>query len=499
MERRCERASGVVLHVSSLASVGGVGDVGPAAVRFLDFLAEANQKVWQVLPLGPTGYGDSPYSALSAFAGSPLYISLGELVNAGWLMPEEMQDVPSERGPADFEAARRVKLPLLERAAGRFLAGANAEERARFQRFKKQNADWLPNYAAFAVLRRRFGGESWHNWPDEYARRDDRAMAALKKESAPELAVEEALQYFFQSQWDRLRTYAAGLGIRIMGDAAIFVNYDSADVWGRPELFELDEQLQPIRVAGVPPDYFSATGQRWGNPLYRWDVMAAEKYEWWVKRVKRNLALCDTVRLDHFRGFEAYWAVSASEETAVKGEWVKAPGRDLLKRLRTAFKGLPLVAEDLGVITPEVNALREEFGLPGMRVLQFGFGGHGGREHLPHQYRPNMVVYSGTHDNNTTLGWWRSADEATKANVQTYLQKVEHEGDAVWAMIRAAARSVADTCIFPLQDVLFLGSEARMNTPGVSAGNWRWRHEPEALHPDIAAQMRELMRLKERD
>jgi 4-alpha-glucanotransferase len=498
MERRSERASGVVLHVSSLASPGGVGDMGPAAVRFLDFLAAAKQKIWQVLPLGPTGYGDSPYSALSAFAGNPLYISASELVRVGWLRAEEMQHLPIAGGPADFDAARRLKLPLLQEAAERFLSGADAAERERFHTFKRANKDWLPGYAQFAVLRRRFGGESWHAWPQEYARRDDSAMAAFKKECAPELAVEEVLQYFFQRQWDSLREYGAERGIRIMGDAAIFVNYDSADVWGQPGLFELDENLQPERVAGVPPDYFSKTGQRWGNPLYRWDVMAAEKYAWWVRRVKRNLALCDVVRLDHFRGFEAYWAVPAAEKTAINGEWVKAPGRELLRRLKTALKGLPLVAEDLGVITPEVDALREEFGLPGMRVLQFGFGAGGGREHLPHSYERNMVVYSGTHDNDTTLGWWRKADEATRANVQTYLQKVEHEGDAVWAMMRAAARSVADTCIFPLQDVLFLGSEARMNTPGVSAGNWRWRHEPEALHPDIAAQLAELMRLTER-
>ena len=498
MEKK--RISGVLLHPTSLPSVGGIGDFGPAAHRFVDFLAAAKQKMWQVLPLSPTGYGSSPYSALSAFAGNPLLISLELLVEQGWLLPEHLRDLPPETGPVDFVAATELKLPLIEQAAANFLDGATPDQRMRFQKFCSDNASWLVDYAMYTVLRRRFAYASWHEWPAEFAHRTGDALTHLMNDAARDLAVEQAVQFFFSEQWCSLRSYAGQHGVHILGDIAIFVNYDSADVWTHPEIFELDENLLPIRVSGVPPDYFSATGQRWGNPLYRWSELKERGFDWWVARIRRSLTLYDLIRLDHFRGFEAFWSIAADEPTAMNGQWIKAPGHELFTRLKEVFGELPFIAEDLGVITKEVDELRERFGMPGMRILQFGFADRGGHLYLPHRCVPNTVIYTGTHDNNTTLGWWLDdATELERANIQTYLQTIEHPHDIVWAMIRAAARSVADLCIFPLQDVLHLGSEARMNTPGAGALNWAWRYAPDALHPDFAAQLAALMAMTDRD
>jgi len=499
MARAGERASGILLHITSLPSRGGVGDLGAAAYAFADFLAAAKQRVWQVLPLSPTGYGNSPYSALSAFAGNPLLISLDTLAQQGWIAHDRLNELPGADGPAEFDLAREKKTPLLEEAAANFLARASKAQLLRYNKFVQANASWLTDYAAFAVLRRRFGNASWNTWPQEFAFRDPEAMAALRRAEAQEIAKEQACQFFFDEQWSGLRAYCTERDISILGDVAIFVNYDSVDVWVNPGIFELNDKLEPIRVAGVPPDYFSATGQRWGNPLYRWDVLQERSFDWWVARVRRSLALYDSIRLDHFRGFDAYWAIPATEATAVKGEWVKAPGAELFRRLKRMLRKLPFVAEDLGVITPDVEKLRDEFDMPGMVVLQFGFADRGGHKYLPHQCERNSVIYTGTHDNDTTLGWWRKTNENERRNFQTYLQKIEFDGDAVWALMRAAARSVAETCIFPLQDVLFLGSEARMNTPGVDKGNWGWRYAQGALHPDIAAQLAALMEMTDRD
>jgi 4-alpha-glucanotransferase len=495
-----QRMSGVLLHVTSLPSYGGVGDFGPAAYEFIDFLAASTQRLWQVLPLSPTGYGSSPYSALSAFAGNPILISLERLVADGWLAAERIEGLPGHEGPADFDAAAAKKIPLIEEAAGNFLDRASDEARARFQSFCQTNMSWLPDYAMFNVLRRRFSQVSWIDWPVEYAQRRHDALTAALTEHGRELAIEQAIQFFFDEQWCTLRAYCRERDIRILGDVAIFVNYDSADVWTHPELFELDEELKMIRVSGVPPDYFSATGQRWGNPLYKWGELKARGFDWWVARVRRALTLYDRLRLDHFRGFEAYWSIAAEEKTAVNGQWVKAPGYELFQRLKDVFGELPFVAEDLGLITPEVDELRERFGMPGMRILQFGFSDRGAHLYLPHRYVPNTVAYTGTHDNNTTLGWWKEgATEVERANLQTYLQPIEHDGDVVWAMIRAAARSVADVCIFPLQDILHLGSEARMNTPAAGVGNWTWRYTRNALHPDFAVKLAALMEMTDRD
>ena len=497
---KMERQSGVLLHVTSLPSHGGVGDFGPAAYTFVDFLAAAKQRTWQVLPLSPTGYGSSPYSALSAFAGNPILISLERLAADGWVAWEKLNDLPGAEGPCDYEAAFSKKLPLITEAATNFLANASDTARALFQKFCNDSSSWLPDYAMFNVLRRIYGYASWNEWPAEYMHRKQDALTQLLTDHGQELAVEQVIQFFFSEQWCQLRTYCAERKIQIMGDVAIFVNYDSADVWTNPDIFELDERRNPIRVSGVPPDYFSATGQRWGNPLYKWGTLRERGFDWWVARIRRSLALYDIIRLDHFRGFEAFWSIDAKEETAMNGQWIKAPGVELFLRLKEVFGDLPFIAEDLGVITPEVDELRERFGMPGMRILQFGFAERGGHMYLPHRFVPNSVAYTGTHDNNTTLGWWLDgSSEGERANAQAYLQTINHPAEIVWAMIRAAARSVANLCIFPLQDILHLGSEGRMNTPAAPEGNWAWRYGPTALHPDFAMQLASLMEMTDRD
>jgi 4-alpha-glucanotransferase len=499
-----ERISGILLHVTSLPSFGGVGDFGPAAYGFVDFLASAKQRLWQVLPLSPTGYGSSPYSALSAFAGNPLLISLEFLARDGWITWERLQNVPGgfpgHEGPCDFNAAFEKKIPLIEEAAANFLDRASQEQRLRFQQFCQDNISWLTDYAIYSVLRRRFNYLSWNEWPTEYSRRQPDALTGLMNDSGRDLAIAQVVQFFFNEQWAALRAYCTERNIRILGDVAIFVSYDSADVWTHPEIFELDDQLHPIRVSGVPPDYFSATGQRWGNPLYKWSLLQENGFDWWVARIRRALTLYDQIRLDHFRGFEAYWSIPADEETAVNGQWVKAPGHALFNRLKEIFGDLPFIAEDLGLITKEVDELREFFGMPGMRILQFGFADRGGHLYLPHRYVENTVVYTGTHDNNTTLGWWRNDVSAVeRSNVQTYLHRIDSDADIVWAMIKAAAGSVATTCIFPLQDILHIGSEGRMNTPAAAAGNWTWRFSLNALHPDFAIQLAAIMEMTDRD
>ena len=413
-----QRSSGVLLHVSSLPSAGGIGDLGPAAHEFLAFLARARQHVWQVLPLCPTGYGNSPYASSSAFAGNPYLISLEYLSDWGWIAPERIGGLAGRSGPVNFEEVEARKLPLLYEAAGNFLdrGAQDATLRAQweeFEQFCRVEAHWLNDYALYAVLRAKYKTGAWSAWPETMRRRDQAALDEVKRDQWRELAMEQVLQFAFARQWNALRGAAAQHGIRILGDVAIFVNMDSADVWTHQDIFELDEELRPIRVAGVPPDYFSATGQRWGNPLYRWDVLRDRRFDWWIERMRRAREVYDIVRLDHFRGFEAYWAIPAAEETAVNGEWVKAPGLELFRALERALGPLPLVAEDLGLITKEVEALRAAAGFPGMRVMQFGFSDKGAHIHLPHQYTPQTVAYTGTHDNDTTLGWYENAGEAS--------------------------------------------------------------------------------------
>ena len=497
-----QRSSGVLLHISSLPSPGGIGDLGPAAHEFVAFLAQARQHVWQVLPLSPTGYGNSPYAASSAFAGNPLLLSLETLEHWGWSAAgvEVPRHEPTAR--VNFDEVERSKFPALFAAADFFLTHAPQEGRFNTQweaylAFCQAEASWLDDYALYAVLRRQLHTGQWTTWPEPLKRRQPEALAEARHAHAREIEREKALQFAFALQWKALREAAASHAIRILGDVAIFVNMDSADVWCHPELFELDEQLEQIRIAGVPPDYFSPTGQRWGNPLYRWDVLAASGYGWWIERMKRAHALYDIVRLDHFRGFEAYWAIPATEETAIKGEWIKGPGAELFEALTAALGPLPLVAEDLGLITAEVEALRKSLGLPGMKVLQFGFGDKGAHIHLPPRHTPDTVAYTGTHDNDTTQGWWKQASLAEHDAVEDLVGAVS--GRPVWPLIRLVSASVAELAIFPAQDLLELGSEARMNTPAVPAGNWSWRAPAGQWGAELAAQLRSLAFITDRD
>ena len=492
---------------SSLPSYGGIGDLGPAAYDFLGFLAEARQHLWQVLPLCPTGYGDSPYAGSSAFAGNPNLISLEFLSDWGWIDGDRIAGLAGRSGAVNFHEVEQRKLPLLYEAAERFLArGANdpkfAEQWKLFHRFCTAEANWLNDYAMYAVLRREYKTGAWAHWPEPVRKRHPQAIAQAREVHGRELALEQVLQFAFDRQWSDLRKAAARAGIRILGDIAIFVQMDSSDVWTHPDLFELDKDLQPIHVAGVPPDYFSATGQRWGNPLYRWDVLRAQGFDWWVQRIARSCQLYDIVRLDHFRGFESYWSIPAEEQTAIHGKWIKAPGLELFRTLEATLGPLPLVAEDLGMITRAVDRLRIELGMPGMRVIQFGFSDKGAHIHLPHRYSANTVAYTGTHDNDTTLGWWRTASGDVKAAAEAYVGAIPvKDGTAspVWPLIRATAASVAQLAVVPAQDLFELGSEARMNTPSVAHGNWAWRAPENAWTSGLAARLAAIAGVTDRD
>lgn len=491
------RASGILLHPTSLAARGGIGDFGPAAYAFADFLAAARQGVWQVLPLGPLGFGNSPYSSTSAFAGNPLLISLERLAERGWLKAGQVEALSSAVDPVDYAAVLHEKMPLLFEAARNFLGSAAPPARARYQSFLRANRRWLDDFVIFDGLRERFRLESWSRWPRPLARRDPAALLEIRTELREQLDVRSVLQFFFYEQWQALRCYCAQQSIRIAGDIAIFVNFDSADVWTHPDLFRLDSDLEPEVVAGVPPDFFSAEGQRWGSPLYQWDLMKLTGYAWWIERLRWTCRNFDYVRLDHFRGFCQFWEISAKEKTAINGRWVDGPKEDLFVKVRETLGGLPFFAEDLGYITPDVHALRERLQIPGMAVLQFGFGNPGAHAHLPHMFTADKVVYTGTHDNDTLLGWWASAaTEHERRHVEAYLGRSD---DGVhWAMIRSALNSPASLSVIPLQDVLGLGSEARMNVPSLDGGNWRWRFRPEMLRPEFAEKLALLAEISDR-
>ena len=491
------RASGILLHPTSLPSRGGIGDFGPAAYTFADFLASARQSLWQVLPLGPLGFGNSPYSSTSAFAGNPLLISLERLADRGWIDRSAIDALASSVAPVDYEHIFSQKMPLLFQAGHAFLRTASPAARSRFEHFCQENRWWLDDFVLFDGLRARFHLESWNRWPRELAHRDPGAINKAAAEMADDLEVRRVVQFFFYEQWQALRTYCAQRSIRTIGDIAIFVNFDSADVWMNPHLFRLTPDLEPEVVAGVPPDFFSRTGQRWGNPLYRWDVMQAQGYSWWIDRMRWATHNCDYIRLDHFRGFSQFWEIKASEPTAVNGRWVDGPKHALFERLREALGGLPFFAEDLGFITPDVHELRERLKIPGMAVLQFGFGDPGSHVHLPHTFTPDKAVYTGTHDNDTVVGWWQSG--ASKQERQHALSYLGQCDDGIhWAMIRAAVDSVANLCVVPLQDVLGLGSDARMNIPSQPNGNWRWRFSGEMLRPDLAEKLATLAEVSDR-
>ncbi len=500
-----DRRSGILLHPTSLPGPHGVGDLGAGAHRFVAWLAEARQRLWQVLPLGPTGFGDSPYQALSSRAGNTLLVSLETLRNEGWLDDADLAGAPaSDPERAAYDEAGPWKRERLQRAAETFRVRAGAEARAELEAFRAREAEWLEDWGLFSVLKQAHEGRTWTAWPEPLARRDPRALDAARARYARAISAEVFAQWCFARQWEALRARCRALGIALLGDVPIYVSHDSVEVWSRPELFRLDARGEPAAVAGVPPDYFSATGQRWGNPLWDWDAVAREGFQSWVARIGGTLAFVDRIRLDHFRGLEAYWEIPAGAATAEEGRWVPGPGARLFEALEAALGPLPFVAENLGVITPEVEALRHRFHLPGMAVLQFAFGNDPqAPTFLPHNYERDTVAYTGTHDNDTVMGWWeggtgdsvRTPEEVAreKAHARAYLATDGREMN--WLMIRAVLASVADTAIAPMQDVLGLGSSARMNTPATLGGNWRWRVREEALAREHAARLAELARL----
>ena len=483
-----DRCSGVLLHITSLPGAHGSGDLGENARHFVDWLAAARQSVWQFLPLGPTGLGHSPYMSPSAFAGNPLLVDLGALHAAGWLEADELQPppgLPAQR--VDFDRVAPWRMQRLRLAAQRFARRADTRVRAELAAFAAEQAHWLDDYALFMALQDRHAGRLWSDWPAPLAQRDPSALAQARDEFAQDVAFWVFVQWSFFGQLAALRDYARRRGVRLMGDVPFYVALHSADVWGHPHLFQLDERGRPLAVAGVPPDAFSASGQRWGNPLYRWPAHAAEGYAWWIARFRAVFAQVDRVRIDHFRGFESCWEIPADCPDATRGRWVTSPGAALFDAVQDALGSPAVIAEDLGVITPEVDALRRRLGFPGMRVLQFAWGEDPGndRRYLPHRYTADSVVYTGTHDNDTTLGWWAGAPEPIRRHVRDYLAC--GSDDVGWTFIRAACASVAAMALYPMQDVLRLGSGHRMNTPATASGNWAWRFSWEQVGAEHAA------------
>jgi 4-alpha-glucanotransferase len=484
------RSSGILLHPTSLPGPYGIGDLGPAAYAWVDALAQARQQWWQVLPLGPTGFGDSPYQSFSAFAGNAHLISLDFLREDGLIDSSDLAGAsfPAER--VHFGSVIPFKNKVLARAWDNFNAGRGRQLQALFEEFQYAQKSWLDDYALFMTLYEAQPGKSWQDWPGDLRRREPAALAKVRKERAHQVGLNQFRQFLFFRQWDQLRHYAHQKKIKVMGDIPIFVAADSADVWANPQYFLLDREARPTFVAGVPPDAFSATGQLWGNPLYDWQAMEKSGFRWWLDRFRATFALVDMVRLDHFRGFEAYWEVPAGMPDASVGRWVKAPGAALLETVQRQLGKLPIIAEDLGVITPEVDALRLQFNLPGMNVLQFAFDFDSTNRYLPHNYERNQVAYTGTHDNDTTRGWYAAAPEHVRDFVRRYLAR--DGSDVAWDFIRTAWSSVADWAIVPLQDMLDLGTEARMNFPGKPAGNWGWRFLSHQVHDWVLGRLAEL-------
>ncbi len=494
----CKRSCGTLLHPTSLPGPHGSGDLGPAAYRFVDWLANSGQGCWQVLPLGAIGKGNSPYMSPSAFAGNPLLIDLAELLEAGWLRADDIAEasaLPADH--IDFERTIELRMRALEQAARRFQTAGNAEQHDSLQAFREAESGWLEDYALFMTLFEAHDGRDWCDWGRPLALRDATALERAGRQYAERIAFWRFCQWLFFRQWQRLREYANARGIEIIGDTPIFPAYNSAEVWARRDLFALDEGGRQTVVAGVPPDYFSETGQRWGNPLYRWSTHRNEGFAWWIERIRHSLRLVDRLRVDHFIGFVRCWEIDADEPTAIRGRWTESPGAELFAAVEAALGRVPIIAEDLGLVTDAVHALREHCGFPGMAVLQFAWGADGNAEFLPHRHRRNLVVYSGTHDNDTARGWWDQVDETVRDHLRRYL--ATDAGAIHLDLARCALASVADTAIIPLQDWLGLGSENRMNRPGHEHGNWHWRFAWEDLHEDASRQIAELVRLYERD
>ncbi|ACO46669.1 4-alpha-glucanotransferase [Deinococcus deserti] len=490
------RSSGVLLHPTSLPGPYGIGELGTQARHFIDWLAAAGQHYWQVMPLGPTGYGDSPYQAFSAFAGNPYLIDLTTLREEGLLGDADFAALPAfNPDKVDFGLQYVWRNQMLERAHAAFLGGKASHLRAELEAFIQAEASWLDDYALFTALKDAHGGLPWNAWPSAVRDRQPEALATARASLSESLERVRFIQFLFFRQWTAIREYARGKGIQVIGDIPIFVAMDSSDAWANREQFYFDDQGQPTVVAGVPPDYFSETGQLWGNPLYNWDAMRQSGYQWWIDRFQGSLKLYDVIRIDHFRGFAGYWEIPFPAETAVHGRWVPAPGHEMFAAVRGALGNLPIIAEDLGVITPDVEQLRDDFEFPGMAVLQFAFGGgdFSVNDFLPHNLRENQVVYTGTHDNDTTRGWWRHADDQEKHNFRTYTSSNPTEESFAWELMRLAFESRANLAVVPLQDIMNLGTEARMNLPGTTGEhNWTWRYRGPDLRPDLAQRLREL-------
>lgn len=521
-----QRSSGLLLHPTSLPGPYALGDIGPAARRFVEYLARAGQRWWQMLPIGPLGGGDSPYDSPSAFAGSPLLISLEGLVEDGLLDSADLSTLPPAPAAhrADYGAAVANREPLLRRAHEKFAAGQTPHLGAPYDAFIAEHHGWVHDYALFSALKRSKGFRSWCEWEEPLRRRDPAALAAAHQEHRAEVAYRLFLQFLFHHQWQRLRAHAAAHGVRLMGDLPMFVAHDSVDVWANQHMFFLDAEGRQTVLAGVPPDYFSETGQLWGNPLYRWDEMRRDGFGWWIARLRSTLSRFDAVRLDHFIAFTRYWEIPVGAQTAQVGRYVSVPGWEFFEAARQNLGSLPFIAEDLGIVTDEVHALRDGFGLPGMKILQFAFN-PGAETYLPHRYPQNTVVYTGTHDNDTIVGWYRSLLQrsasapssppsgelpeserqrlAAASAARLELERARrycgvHEDEPHWSFIRTVLQSVANTAILPVQDVLGLGSEARMNVPGTAEGNWRWRLLDEQLDERAAERLRDLCALTER-
>lgn len=467
-----ERSSGVLLHISSLPDDGGIGCMGKDAFQFVDFLAQTKQKIWQILPLGPVGYGNSPYQCYSAFAGNPMFIDLEQLVADRFISKKSLVYPEFKDKKVEFERVEEWKMPLLREAFAGFQK--NFERfRNEYHAFMQHHSWWLDDYALFRSLKNKFGGTVWNTWEKSLVQRDRNTLNKYFTELHGEIDFHRFMQFIFFRQWFKLKAYANSKGVRIIGDIPLYVSFDSVDVWANQDIFLLDGDAKPIQVGGVPPDYFSETGQLWGNPVFDWERVAERDFDWWLARVHFNLRMFDRVRVDHFRGLESFWAIPAAEETAIVGEWLPAKGHELFRKLKGELGTLEVIAEDLGIITPEVEKLRDDFNLPGMKVLQFAFGSDATNMNLPHNYSANFLVYTGTHDNDTSLGWFNSAEKKERKFLHRYIagsgkQFVCNFMEYAWA-------SAAHTAIAPMQDILGLDSAARMNTPGVAAGNWGWR------------------------
>lgn len=488
-----ERSSGILLHITSLPGRYGIGTMGEEAYRFIDFLIESQQKVWQLLPLGHTGFGDSPYQCFSAFAGNPLLIDPERLVWEGYI---HQHDLPEPTGfshdEAEFSKVTEYLYPLLSKAYHQFKTRFGVDK-YKYEAFCRQNKFWLDDYAMFMALKKHFNNKSWSNWDEDIKMRKAEAMEKYRHQLKDQIAYYKFIQFLFYKQWLELKSYANINGIQVIGDIPLYVAFDSSDAWANPEIFEFDKAMNPVHVAGVPPDYFSETGQLWGNPIYNWDYLQKTEFSWWIERIKANFKLYDVLRIDHFRGLAAYWAVPYGEKTAVKGKWVKAPGRELFETIFNKLGNLPIIAEDLGVITPDVEALRDDFGFPGMKILQFAFDLSEENCFLPHTFTSNCIVYTGTHDNDTTLGRYNESTHEEKKMMKDYFNIDTH--DPVWSFIRLAWSSVAYMAIVPMQDILKLDTQARMNFPGKASGYWKWRYKKGDLKAEHTAFLRHITKL----